>query len=296
MTIKRLILILIGCTCVIFTLYILSLDRPLKEETIDRAVEDYTAMQKLFKAKEIDFEAVGNLYENHLTKIAEYVDDKSRRFMEEGIWESINRGKKGSITKIAAQLVDKMILRTFFYLIEIELDSMTKKEVDREMVVKKVRKCYQVLMPLVVQSDQFLKSGNTLQKRAEVLLNELNRGLGKPKAFLTLLKSAFLIATLKEIETTEAIQKTDKMVSLEHMAAAKMYYNILFEDHALFDRKSAILVMGEFSKQPVKFNADMIRSEFKRAFNGLIPELTDRDFDRKEIPENSEIKKAEDQA
>lgn len=296
MNVKRFILILIGCTCAVFTLYILSLDRPMKEETLANAVKDYREIQQLLKEDEIAFDGVGKLYKKHLAKMAKYVDEHNERFLDEAVWESINRGKKGNITKIAAELVDKMIVRLFFYFIEIEIETMKEKEVDRDSVVKKVRICYQVLKPMVVLSDQWLKAHGALEKRAEVLLNELDRGLPKPKAFITLLKGAFLVSTLQEIEAIEAIQQTDKMRSLEHMAAAKMYYDVLFEDHAVFDRKSSILMIGEFSNQPKNFNTDLIRSEFKRVFGGLISELKEENFDRKKTPSDSETEGKDDQA
>jgi hypothetical protein len=291
MKFKQFLIVLAVCVVIILLLYLFSLEKPLSAEQVSRAVADYKEMEKVLHAETIDYEKVDALYKNGVAPILYEVDEAEEQKFHFNVEDTIERAKKGKIPKIAAHVVEKPIQHAFYRYMIIELGRLGQGKEENQALLEKARLCFSVLEPTIAEAGKFIRDDGALALRARSLFESAAKSTDVQKDVAeleTLYKGVSVLMVLSAMEDIEKWQHRDKLTALTHMADAKMHYTILYEDHGQKDRAEAVLILNEFSKLPKEVDTRMMRANLKKAFTGLIPELTDERFDKKEEPPEAE--------
>lgn len=282
---KKVLLIVILCLVVLGVLYIGSLEKPMTAQQVRQAVTHYRALHAMLNTEPVDFALALEHYRLHLAELVRRLDERTDLRLDGKIEDALLRGEQRQIPRIAIQIADKSLVRVFYRWIMLEGQSLSDPEVDASKAQARMHAAYGALEPTVVAGSRWIDDGGALPLRILHTFSTLSQD-GKAdrtalvSALTVDLQGVLVLALLEYIERIEAIQASDKMGALELMAAAKMFYGALYVDHALKDREGAIMMMGEFAKQPVKVNTTMMRKALESVFVGRIPELTPARFAR----------------
>ena len=280
---KKVVIVVIGCVALLAVLHLLSIERVLSAESLQKAVDETRNLSGLLFAKTIDFDLVKERYTGAVRPVVLKVDRVNDLRLDARIHDAMARGGEGMIPTIAGRLIDKTLLRVFFHLIQGDCNRLGQPESNKEAALQRMRIAYGVLEPEVIACGQWIGDGGALALRIAGLLDAVGssdsgQAADAAKKLIENLKGVLVLSMLHRLESAQKVRMPQRIVALEFLAEAKMIYGAFYEDHANFKREGGIMVMGEFTKRPEKVDYPMMRRELAEAFTGFIPELTAQRF------------------
>jgi hypothetical protein len=277
---KKTVVIIVCLGLLLIGLHLLSLDRPAKTESVRSAAEKFGKLRAVLKKTPIDVGEVVRLYEGDLEAFVHSVDQAEDIHLTPEIRYTIETTERGTIPSIAAELMQGAILRSFFLFLQSDLARLELDDGMEARVLSNAEAALSTWLPVLADAGVRAGVGNELVDRGRNLMTSISngaKGSSEQKSSIAqltdLLKGVSILQVLFGVEDFEKARLKDKMLALTHMAHAKSFYNVIYEDHAVADRESAIFINAEFIKQPPDVDVNLIRRELATFFAGRIPEL-----------------------